>query len=408
MNILVINHYVGGGDLGMEYRPWYLAREWVRQGHKVWMVGATFSHLRLKNPAVGSDFSVEEREGISYVWIKTPSYGGTVRRILNIGTFVGKLWSNVGRIVGLTRPDVVIASSTYPLDNYPACRIARRAGAKYVYEVHDLWPLSPMLIGGYSARHPFIRVMQKAEDYAYRHVDQVVSLLWNAEEHMREHGLPEGRFACIPNGYDPAEWVEERRSTPLPEAHRQAFEKAKGKIVVGFAGGFAASGALMTLLEAALLLKDDDRLRFVLVGKGPERENYVRFIGEHGLQNVVLLPPVDKVCIPALEQRFDIAFMGGVHSKLHFYGTSFNKMIDYMLAGVPIVQSIDEPGSVVGRTGCGLQVEAENPVAVASAVGEIASMSAEERRSMGLRGRQYAENFLKWEDLARQMIEILG
>ena len=32
MNILLLNHYAGHPALGMEYRPYYLAREWVRQG----------------------------------------------------------------------------------------------------------------------------------------------------------------------------------------------------------------------------------------------------------------------------------------------------------------------------------------------------------------------------------------
>ncbi|KWW28432.1 MAG: glycosyl transferase group 1, partial [bacterium P3] len=40
MRILLINHYVGGGELGMEYRPYYLAKEWVKQGHQVYLLGA--------------------------------------------------------------------------------------------------------------------------------------------------------------------------------------------------------------------------------------------------------------------------------------------------------------------------------------------------------------------------------
>ena len=161
----------------------------------------------------------------------------------------------------------------------------------------------------------------------------------------------------------------------------------------------------MTLLQAAMLLKNDDRLRFVLVGKGPEQENYVRFIGEHGLRNVVLLPPVDKVCIPALEKRFDIAFMGGVHSKLHFYGTSINKVTDYMLSALPIVSSHDEPGNVVERTRCGIRVGAEDFHATAEAITTIANLTTEERNAMGKRGREYVVANLPWATLAARFIE---
>ena len=50
MNILYLEHYVGGPEYGMEFRPYYLAREWVKQGHEVHIIGATYSHLRRRQP----------------------------------------------------------------------------------------------------------------------------------------------------------------------------------------------------------------------------------------------------------------------------------------------------------------------------------------------------------------------
>ena len=35
MNILLINHYAGSISHGMEYRPFYMSREWVGLGHRV-------------------------------------------------------------------------------------------------------------------------------------------------------------------------------------------------------------------------------------------------------------------------------------------------------------------------------------------------------------------------------------
>ena len=45
MNILVISHYAGTPQYGMEYRSYYMAREWVGMGHQVTVVGASFSHI---------------------------------------------------------------------------------------------------------------------------------------------------------------------------------------------------------------------------------------------------------------------------------------------------------------------------------------------------------------------------
>lgn len=400
MNILIINHYAGSPRYGMEFRPYYLAREWVKQGHSVTIIGASFSHLRLLNPMVKNDFQDEIIDGVRFVWLKTPKYNSSLSRIWNIFSFVWKLSTHVKKIARLYRPNLVIASSTYPIDNIPAHKIACLAGAKYTYEVHDLWPLSPMLIGGYSKNHPFIQVMQWGENYAYRHVDKVISLLWNSEDHMRKHGLPSGKFVCIPNGFDPSEWTNKAFEQVLPSAHMETFNKLQGKIIVGFAGGFAASGALMTFVKAANCLKNRDDLAFVLVGRGPEEDHLREYVSAHDLQNVSFLPAIPKKMIPTLLHHFDIAYMGGIHSLLHRYGTSYNKLTDYLLSAKPIIQALDEPGSIVERLNCGIRVEAENSKLVVEAIESLTALSAAEREAIGLRGRDYALMHLPWSNLA--------
>ena len=322
-----------------------------------------------------------------------------------MGLFVSKLQCHSNKIAKTCNPDLVIASSTYPLDIYPARKIAKLTGAKLSYEVHDLWPMSPMLIGGYSEKHPFIRVMQKAENDCYKYSDKVVSLLWNAEEHMREHGLAKGKFVCVPNGYDPEDWTEEKRNLLLPDEHQKVFKSIKGKAVVGFAGGYAASGALMTFIETAALLMNDERIHFVLVGKGPEEESLRNKVKTMGLNNVTFLPAVSKNLIPSVISHFDIGYMGGIHSELHRYGTSYNKMTDYMLSGIPIVFAIDEPDSIITKIGCGIQVKAESPVDNSKAILQFVEMIQEDRTRMGQIGKDYAVKNLSWKKLSEDFLK---
>lgn len=405
MNILLINHYAGSGSYGMEYRPYYLSCEWVKQGHHVTIVCASFSHLRLKNPIIKKDYTVEDVEGIRYVWFKTPAYSGPFMRIINILTFIRKLYKYSYRLVEDVKPNLVIASSTYPLDNYPAYKMAKLAGAKYTYEVHDLWPLSPMVIGGYSKWHPFIIVMQHAENFAYRHVDKVVSLLDKAESHMSEHGLAEGKFIWITNGFFPEDWNEDAFCQTLPAEHLQAFEKLHGKVIVGFAGGLAASGSLDTLINAAALLKEENNLHFVLVGKGPERDNLEKLALRHQLNNVTFLPPVSKKLIPALDYHFDICYIAGVKSALQKYGGAANKLTDYMLCAKPIVAGTDEKDNLVERLNCGLCAPTEDPASMANIIVEIANMPPSKRKEMGIRGKVYVESNLPWKNLAEKFIQ---
>ena len=411
MNILVVNHYIGSPYYGMDFRPYYISREWVKMGHKVTMVGATQSHIRMIQPEVKENFTVEMIDGIQYIWLKTPAYdkSSSIKRIKNILSFVYKSWKYAKKIAKLAEPDWVIASSCYPLDIYPSWRIAKKAKAKLSFEVHDIWPLTPMLLGGYSKYHPFIFTMQKAEDFMCKHSEKIISLLWNAEEHYREHGF-KGNFYCVPNGYSKDEWTEDAFKMELPEVHSKEFNRLKEerKIIVGFAGGFAVSGAVDILVKAAPYLKDNSAIHIVLIGKGPELDNYKLFINDNQLSNISILPEVPKRLIPAVVSKFDIGYLGGRHSILHKYGTSYNKMTDYMLCCIPIVQAVDEPGSAVERVKCGIRIEAENPELLAKSIIDMALLPATERLEMGERGKEYVVNNLEWNILAKRFAEDLN
>jgi hypothetical protein len=110
-------------------------------------------------------------------------------RLRNVLSFLRQAWIAGPRWAREFLPDVVIASSTYPMDFWVARRIARRAGARLVHEVHDLWPLSPIELSGMSPRHPFARWCQAAEDAACRQADLVVSMLPRVHGHLAAHAL---------------------------------------------------------------------------------------------------------------------------------------------------------------------------------------------------------------------------
>ena len=473
MNILLISHYAGAPQYGMEFRSYYMAREWVRQGHQVTVVGASFSHLRHHQPPTGE----ETLEGIHYLWLPTSTYEGNgLARVRTMFQFVAKVFRRSREFAAL-KPDIVIASSVYTFDLYPCRRIARLAHAKLVYEVHDLWPLSPMIIGGYSKWHPFIWLLQRGENYAYRHCDMVVSIIDKSFPHMQRHGLTPDRFCCIPNGYLPEEWVKNgevvnsevvnsekaaavnsqittsqkreqnvrKRSVQepaletvakyvsvakpsslglcraqetstklihnsqvtLPEQHTYTIQglREQGKIILGFAGGHTQSTAMHIFVQAAKELQNRPDLAFLLVGDGPQKAELIQLAESLQLSNIQFLPPIPKNAIPLLLTQFDICYAGGVHSILHQYGTSFNKITDYMLAAKPIIFSVDEPDSLVQHVGCGIQVEAENTAQVVQAIEQLTNLSSEQRNIMGMKGHDYAVANLQYPTLAKEFLE---
>ncbi len=385
MNILYLNHYAGSPALGMEYRPYYLAREWVRAGHRVQVLAANFSHVRTHQPAAGD----EVIDGIAYRWLPTPRYRGNgVGRLRNIASFLRQAWDLAPKLATSPRPDVVIASSTYPMDCWVARRIARRAGAMLVHEVHDLWPLSPIELSGMSQWHPFALLCQAAENSAYRHADLVVSMLPKVHEHMAAHGLDLSRLVIVPNGVSPDDWQAAPQA--LRDDVQQAIDGARAAacVVVGYTGSMGQPNALDTLLDAAARLRDQP-LHFVLVGDGHLREHLASRIAAEGLARVSLLPPVPKSQVPSLLAQIDIATIGWQRVPIYRFGIAPNKLMDYMMAGCAVLHSVDAGNDPVADAGCGLSVPPGDAAAVADGLTQLATLPSAERRAMGERGRAY-------------------
>ncbi|RTL43505.1 MAG: glycosyltransferase WbuB [Burkholderiales bacterium] len=408
MRLLLVNHYAGSPAHGMEFRPYYLAREWVRAGHEVLIVAASYSHVRAVQPEMQGLAREEVIDGIRYRWLPTPHYGGNgVGRLRNILSFLRQLRGDAWRLTGEFRPDAVIASSTYPMDVWVARKLARLARAKLVYEVHDLWPLSLIELSGMSPRHPFALLCGKAEADAYREADRVVSMLPCVHEHMASRGLDLAKLHIVPNGFAPEEW--QGSSAPLGadlDAHLAA-EHAAGRVVVGYAGSMGLPNALDVLLDAAARLQDAP-LSVVLVGSGHEAQRLAGRVQAEGLRHVRFFPPIPKAQIPTFLSRIDIAYIGWQRTPIYRFGIAPNKLIDYLMAGRAVLHSVQAGNDPVAEADAGLTVPPEDPDAVAQGLRQLAALTPAERRAMGERGRAYALAHHAYPVLAARFIQALS
>lgn len=404
MRLLLINHYAGSPQHGMEYRPYYLAREWVRAGHQVLILAASHSHVRSTQPQAGG----QTIDGISYCWYETPAYEGNgLGRVRNIWSFCRQVWKDTELLVREFRPDAVIASSTYPMDVWVARRIATRAQAKLVYEVHDLWPLSPIELSGMSPHHPFAMLCQKAENDAYRDADVVVSMLPKVQGHMRSHGLDLKKLHIVPNGITLDEWEGAGEALDSPDlVTHLALQRAAGRLVMGYAGSMGLPNALDVLLDAARLLKDEP-ISIVLVGSGHERLRLEKRVAEEGLAHVAMFAPIPKRQIPALLAQFDIAYIGWQRTPIYRFGIAPNKLMDYMMAQRPVLHSVEAGNDPVAEAQAGLTVPPEDPQAVAEGVRRLAALTPAERTAMGERGRAFVLAEHTYPVLAQRFINAL-
>lgn len=411
MKILLINHYAGTPELGMEYRPYYLAREWVRMGHQVLVLAASHSHVRSRQPQAGG----QTLDGIAYCWYETPAYEGNgFGRLRNIWAFCRHVAKDADILAREFAPDVVIASSTYPMDVWVARKVARLAQAKLVYEVHDLWPLSPIELSGMSPWHPFALLCQKAENDAYRDADRVVSMLPKVQQHMAAHGLDLSKLHIVPNGITLEEWDESQAPGLRSDiAAHIASQRASGKLVVGYAGSHGLPNALDVLLDAAKLLQAQGSagqppLHIVMVGGGHEKARLAARVRAESIANVAMFDAIPKAQIPALLSAFDIAYIGWQRTPIYRFGIAPNKLMDYMMARRPVLHSVEAGNDPVAEADAGLTVPPEDAQAVADGLRRLAALSPQERAAMGERGRAFVLAHHTYPVLARRFIEAVS
>ena len=126
MNILLINHYAGSVEMGMEFRPYYFAREWCKMGHHVDIIAADYSHLRIKNPKVSKDFQSEEIDKITGLTLGADDYITKPFNLLELKARVRALLRRSGA-AEQKKAEAVLTAGHIRLD--AAARAAWRDGA---------------------------------------------------------------------------------------------------------------------------------------------------------------------------------------------------------------------------------------------------------------------------------------
>lgn len=409
MNILYIDHYAGSLSMGMEFRPYYLAREWQKMGHKVRIVGADFSHLRKVNPTVKNSFEIQSIDGVEFQWIKTREYEGNgISRAITMAQFCSSLWFHAGSIAKDFKPDVIVSSSTYPLDAFPGYRIKKKSRGLLVHEIHDMWPITPIELYGMSKWHPFVMVMQVGENFFCKHADKIVSVLPNAYEHLVKHGMKKEKFHFISNGIDLEDWDNPE---PLPEKHLNVLKKAhdENRLCIVFFGSHTKSYSLDYLLKA-LQKSDQSKIFVAFVGEGNYKNELIELADrlEIDKSSYVFLPSINKKAIPSLLKNCDASYVGAMKNDMFRFGIGMNKLFDAMMGGKPILYAVEAPNNMIEDYQCGISIEAENTEDLILGIKKLIESDETERLKMGQNGRDAVIKHHTYISIAKKFIQVIN
>lgn len=375
-------------------------REIARMGHDCVIITSNSNQLA-EVPDMDAPYMLQQVDGLQLWWVNTLKYrvAKSLRRILSWLDFEWRLWRMSK--APLPRPDAIIVSSLSLLTILNGFLLRRRYGARLVLEIRDIWPLTITEEGGFSPWNPLVIVLGMIEKWGYRYADVLVGTMPNLGEHVAEVlGAPKPTY-CIPMGVDEA---TSAASDELPPDYAEKYIP-KGKFVVAHAGTIGITNALDTLLDCAEQMKDDSSVHFLVVGEGDLRAYYQKKYAH--LPNLTFAPRVPKAMVQAVLAQCDLLYFSVHPSKVWRFGQSLNKVIDYMLAGKPIVASYTGFPSMINEAGCGSYVPAGDVQALRRELERYARMPASERDEIGSRGRAWILANRQYPKLAQDYLKIL-
>ena len=401
-NIWYLSKYVappGYGRAGS--RGYLLMQELARLSNNVTVITSDSNHL-INPPVLNGKYLLETIDQVTICWLRTLKYRSVAsfRRIISWLDFEFRILFIPRKL--LTRPDILIVSSLSLFTILNGLRLRFIYKCLLVFEVRDIWPLTLTEEGGFSPYNPLVIVLALTEYIGYKFSDVIVGTMPNLSEHVKlVLGYPKTAY-CIPMGIDNE---SDTALGSIDDDYLQTYFP-RDKFIVAHVGSMGTTNALATFFECADSLCSNNNILFLAVGRGDLRDFYVdRY---RHLPNLSFPPCVPKHLVQQVLSHCDILYFSVFNSKVWQFGQSLNKLIDYMLAGKPIVASYSGYPSMVNEAGCGSFVPSGCVESLKLELLRYYQLSEHQRFVIGNRGKEWLLQNRSYKKLALDYLNILS
>jgi len=405
--IWILNHYAIPPNMPGGTRHYDLSQELIKKNFEVTIFSSGFSHGE-KNYfklSKGKLYIVENYGKLKFVWLRTTSYKkNNYKRILNMLSYLFRILA-VAR--NFSKPEVIIGSSVHPFAVIAAWLLSKKYKAKFIFEVRDLWPQTPIDMGAIKDNGIIAKLMYAWEKFMYRRAEKIIVLLPNAKKYIEGKGIPAEKVVWIPNGVN-----LERFNNPIPLSNNSEIntflKNNNNKFIVMYTGAHGPANGLDIFIKAASYFQiNDSEIQFYLIGSGIEKERLQKESRRCNLDNIFFFPSVPKKEIPALLNYADLLVQSFAPIDVFKYGISPNKIFEYLAAGKPIIMSVKTINNIAEEAKAGIIVDPGNAKAFIEGIIRIKKLSLQDRKILGDNGRKYVEKYHNIKLLADRLYEVV-
>lgn len=402
--IWIVNYYTSSPDKVSNPRYIELSRNFREAGYRVITINSSVAEKRQQTDM----FDSVKYGDFEFVHVKSPEYvGNGGKRIYSIFKFAWNLYRNCKQ---LPKPDLVLHNVHTPFD-YPVYWAARKLRAKYIAEGWDMWPEDFVTFGLLSENSPAMKFAYWVEHHLYKKADQIIWTCEGFADYLREKGwstdkggdIDLKKVHYINNGINLAEFRENVAKYPRKDADLN--DKDTYKII--YMGAIRLVNNVKQLIDAAALLKDNPKYKFLIYGDGTDREMLEKYVKDNEITNVVFKEKRIPLCEVANVVSNATVNIMNYQKNFGLHGVSSGKMFQYMAAGKPICCNIKLNYSEISRNNLGIDEELDTPEQYAEAIRRLAEQPKAEYDAMCQRVRQCAEKF-DYKVLAAKELEVIG
>jgi len=399
--IWLVNQFAGTPESGWGERHFYLSKDLVSPDQRIVIISSGNNHMFNRNDNLKGLFTYQEYEDVEFLWIWIPPYNPqNFTRFMSMFFFAAACLLLPFKIYKIGRPKVLMLSSMsmFPL---PILLLLKKLlkVPKFIFEVRDLWPLTPMHLLGIPKGHVFIRFIGALERWAYKSADHIISLFEEAAPYINNISNNPSKFNWLPNGVAPSLLNTIDNSIP-----RFTDELPTDKLIFCYAGTLGFANAMEPFFEALNSGKEFlSDVHFLIVGDGYLLPTFEAKC-EH-LTNVSFTGKIPKKEVFSILKNVDVCFIAWHKSELYKYGVSANKYFDYMGLGRPVLTAQEDILDPVIKAGAGLRVD-NNPEAILKGIRNFLEMPEEDRERLGKAGKDYINEHHSYIKLGQKLQSI--